>query len=43
MLLIASRLKRRQELLEGERIRAVEGSRAKSQFPLNMSHDIRSP
>ena len=29
--------------LERERIRAIEGNRAKCQFPFNMSHDIRTP
>ena len=43
MLLVASQIKRHQELLESERIRAVEGSKAKSQFLFNMSHDIRTP
>ena len=43
MLLIASQIKKRQDLLENERIRAVESSRAKSQFLFNMSHDIRTP
>ena len=43
MVLIASQLKKHQDLLEGERIRAIEGSKAKSQFLFNMSHDIRTP
>ena len=43
MLLIHNRLRRRQIALERERIRAIEGSRAKSQFLFNMSHDIRTP
>ena len=43
MLLIASHLKKRQEILESERIRAIESSNAKSQFLFNMSHDIRTP
>ena len=43
MLLIASQLKKHQDILESDRIRALEGSKAKSQFLFNMSHDIRTP
>ena len=43
MLLIMGQLKKRQEQLEAERIRAVESSRAKSQFLFHMSHDLRTP
>ena len=43
MLLIHTRLRKRQIALERERIHAIEGSRAKSQFLFNMSHDIRTP
>ena len=43
MLLILTRLRRRQAELESERIHAVASSRAKSQFLFNMSHDIRTP
>lgn len=43
MLLIASQLKKHQDMLESDRIRAIEGSKAKSQFLFNMSHDIRTP
>ena len=43
MMLIHTQLKRKQMAMERERIRAVEGSKAKSQFLFNMSHDIRTP
>ena len=43
MLLIASQLKKHQDVLESDRIRAIEDSKAKSQFLFNMSHDIRTP
>ena len=43
MMLIHSHLRKKQLALERERIHAIEGSRAKSQFLFNMSHDIRTP
>lgn len=43
MLLIHTRLRKRQVALDHERIHAIEGSKAKSQFLFNMSHDIRTP
>ena len=43
MLMIHTNLRTRQINLEKERIRAVEGSKAKSRFLFNMSHDIRTP
>ena len=43
MLLIHSSLRNRQIRLEQEKIRAIESSKAKSQFLFNMSHDIRTP
>ena len=36
-------LQRKHEALEREKMRAEEGSRAKSRFLFNMSHDIRTP
>ena len=36
-------LQRKHEVLEREKMRAEEGSRAKSRFLFNMSHDIRTP
>ncbi len=36
-------LQKKQETLEREKMRAEEGSRAKSRFLFNMSHDIRTP
>ena len=43
MLYIPSLVRKKHELSEREKIRAVEGSLAKSQFLFNMSHDIRTP
>ena len=43
MMLIHTLLRKRQIAMERERIHAIEGSRAKSQFLFNMSHDIRTP
>ncbi|MBQ9032199.1 MAG: amino acid permease [Parasporobacterium sp.] len=43
MLYIQNLVRRKHEVLERERIRAVESSLAKSQFLFNMSHDIRTP
>jgi len=43
MLYVQNLLSRRQGELEREMIRAEEGSRAKSQFLFNMSHDLRTP
>ena len=43
MLYLQNLLRLQHEEVERERIRAVEGSLAKSQFLFNMSHDIRTP
>ena len=43
MLYVQEVVRRKHESLEREKIRAVEGSLAKSQFLFNMSHDIRTP
>ena len=43
MLYVQDLVRRKHEILEREKIRAVEGSLAKSQFLFNMSHDIRTP
>ena len=43
MLYIQNLVREKHEALEREKIRAVEGSLAKSQFLFNMSHDIRTP
>lgn len=43
MILIAAQLKKHQDMMESERIRAVESNKAKSLFLFNMSHDIRTP
>ena len=43
MLYIQNLVRKKHELSEREKIRAVEGSLAKSQFLFNMSHDIRTP
>ena len=43
MLYIQELVHRKHEMTEREKIRAVEGSLAKSQFLFNMSHDIRTP
>ncbi len=43
MLYIQNVVRRKHEILEREKIRAVERSLAKSQFLFNMSHDIRTP
>ena len=43
MLYIQNLVRKKHEANEREKIRAVEGSLAKSQFLFNMSHDIRTP
>ena len=43
MLYVQNLVSRKHEASEREKIRAVEGSLAKSQFLFNMSHDIRTP
>ncbi len=43
MLYVQKLVSEKHEMLEREKIRAVEGSLAKSQFLFNMSHDIRTP
>ena len=43
MLYIQKLVRTKHEAAEREKIRAVEGSLAKSQFLFNMSHDIRTP
>ena len=43
MLYVQNLVRKKHEALEREKIRAVEGSLAKSQFLFNMSHDIRTP
>ena len=43
MLYIQDLVRKMHEATEREKIRAVEGSLAKSQFLFNMSHDIRTP
>ncbi|MBQ9444295.1 MAG: amino acid permease [Lachnospiraceae bacterium] len=43
MLSIYSTVSRREKQMETEKIKAEEGSRAKSAFLSNMSHDIRTP
>ena len=43
MLYIQNLVREKHEAIEREKIRAVEGSLAKSQFLFNMSHDIRTP
>ncbi len=43
MLYIQNIVRHKHEAIEREKIRAVEGSLAKSQFLFNMSHDIRTP
>ncbi|MDO5296814.1 MAG: amino acid permease, partial [bacterium] len=43
MLYIQSLVRTKQEAAEREKIRAIEGSLAKSRFLFNMSHDIRTP
>ena len=43
MLYIQKLVQEKHEASEREKIRAVEGSLAKSQFLFNMSHDIRTP
>ena len=43
MLYIQNVVRKKHEAVEREKIRAVEGSLAKSQFLFNMSHDIRTP
>ena len=43
MLYIQDIVRKKHEAAEREKLRAVEGSLAKSQFLFNMSHDIRTP
>ena len=43
MLYVQDYVRKKHEAAEREKIRAVEGSLAKSQFLFNMSHDIRTP
>ena len=43
MLYVQDFVRKKHEAAEREKIRAVEGSLAKSQFLFNMSHDIRTP
>ncbi len=43
MLYVQNLVRKKHEQTEREKIRAVEGSLAKSQFLFNMSHDIRTP
>ncbi|MBQ3378607.1 MAG: amino acid permease [Clostridia bacterium] len=43
MLYVQNFVRKKHETAEREKIRAVEGSLAKSQFLFNMSHDIRTP
>jgi len=43
MLYMQEFVRKKHESIEREKIRAVEGSLAKSQFLFNMSHDIRTP
>ncbi len=43
MLYVQNLVRKKHEAVEREKIRAVEGSLAKSQFLFNMSHDIRTP
>ena len=43
MLYVQNLVRLKHEVVEREKIRAVEGSLAKSQFLFNMSHDIRTP
>ena len=43
MLYVQNLVRKKHEASEREKIRAVEGSLAKSQFLFNMSHDIRTP
>ena len=43
MLYVQNFVRKKHEMAEREKIRAVEGSLAKSQFLFNMSHDIRTP
>ena len=43
MLYVQEYVRKKHEAAEREKIRAVEGSLAKSQFLFNMSHDIRTP
>ena len=43
MLYVQNLVRTKHEAVERDKIRAVEGSLAKSQFLFNMSHDIRTP
>ncbi len=43
MLHVQNLVRKKHEAVEREKIRAVEGSLAKSRFLFNMSHDIRTP
>lgn len=43
MLYVQNLVRKNQEAAEREKIRAMEGNKAKSRFLFNMSHDIRTP
>ncbi|WP_019680905.1 hybrid sensor histidine kinase/response regulator [Ruminococcus flavefaciens] len=43
MICIQNLIRKKHEAAERERIRAMEGNKAKSRFLFNMSHDIRTP
>ena len=43
MMYVQNLIRKKHEVIEREKIRAVESSLAKSQFLFNMSHDIRTP
>ena len=43
MIYVQNLVRKNQEAAERDKIRAIEGNRAKSRFLFNMSHDIRTP